>query len=83
MTLQELEAMRTADPPKEDRVDICDISIDMDEPVAIRVQRFLEQIKNPYAFRCGDVAVNIEFAPESKTLHEAMVSYLTAQRKKG
>ena len=50
----------------------------MDAPVAFRAQQFLEQIKNPYAFMSGDVAVNVEFTPTGKTLREAMISYLTA-----
>ena len=54
VNLQELEALRTAAPSKEDRVDIRGISIDMDAPVAVRAQHFLEQVKNPYAFKCGD-----------------------------
>ena len=62
-------------------MDIRGVTIDMDAPVTVRAQQFLEQIKNPYAFMSGDVAVNIEFSPEGKTLREAMVSYLTAQRK--
>jgi len=53
----------------------------MDAPVAVRAQQFVEQIKNPYAFMSGDVAVNIEFAPEGKTLRDAMVSYLRAQKR--
>ena len=82
LNLQELEALRTAAPPNEDRVDIRNLTIDMDAPVAVRAQHFLEQIKNPYAFKCGDFAVNIGFAPEGKTLRETMASYLTAQKKR-
>ena len=73
--------MRYADPPKGDRVDICSVPIDMDAPVAVRAQQFVEQIKNPYAFMCGDLAVNIEFTPGGRRLREAMVSYLTALKK--
>ena len=81
MTPQDLQALRAADPPREERVDIRSVTIDMEAPVAVRAQQILEQIKNPYAFMSGDVAVNIEFAPEGKTLREAMISYLTAQKK--
>jgi hypothetical protein len=81
VTLQELQVLRTVDPPKEERVDIHSVTIDMDAPVAVRAQQYLNQIKNPYAFRCGEVAVNIEFSPEGKTLREAITSYLSSQRK--
>jgi len=53
----------------------------MDASVTVRAQQLLEQIKNPYAFMSGDVAVNIEFIPEGKPLREAMISYLSAQKK--
>jgi len=81
MTQQDLEALRTANPSREERVDANGITIDMDAPVEERAQQLLEQIKNPYAFRCGDVAVNVEFDSEGKTLREAMVSYLGAQKR--
>ncbi|MDR2525653.1 MAG: hypothetical protein LBC83_05675 [Oscillospiraceae bacterium] len=76
MTLEELRALQTTDPPKEERVDIRNVVIDMDVPVKTRAQQYLEQIKNPYAFRCGEVGVNVEFTPGGKTLQEAMISYL-------
>jgi len=81
VTSKNLEALRTEDPPREERVDIRSVAIDIDSPVPLRAQRFLEQIKNPYAFMSGDVAVNIEFTPGGKTLRDAMVSYLSAIRK--
>ena len=81
MTQQNLEALRTANPARDEREDANGITIDMDTPIEERAQKFLEQIKNPYAFRCGDIAVNIEFAPEGKPLREAMISYLSAQKK--
>lgn len=81
MTTEDLRALRDADPPREERVDIRGVTIDMDAPAAVRAQQLLEQIKNPYAFLSGEVAVNIEFAPEGKTLREAMISYFSAMRK--
>jgi len=82
MTPQELHALRTADPPKIERVDINRVTIDMNAPVSVRARQFLEQVKSPYAFRCGDIAVNIEFTPEGKPLREAVKSYLIAQKNK-
>ena len=81
MTVQELQALENSDPPRDERVDIKSVSVDMDAPVAIRVQQLLDQVKNPYAFMCGDIAVNIEFTPEGKPLNDAMASYLSAQMK--
>jgi len=81
VTPQDLQALRAANPPREERVDVGSVIIDMNAPIDVRAQQFLAQIKNPYAFMSGDVAVNIEFAPEGRTLREAMISYLKAQKK--
>ena len=64
----------------EDRVDIRGVSIDMDASAPIRAEQFLAQIKNPYAFRCGDVAVNLEFSSDGKTLEQAITSYLLSKK---
>lgn len=67
----------------EDRVDICCIHIDKNASVKDRAQEYIKQIKNPYAFKCGKVSVNIEFSPGGKTLSEALLSYLISLRKNG
>ena len=81
VTSKDLEALRNANPPREERVDIRSITLDMDAPAEVRAQQLLEQVKNPYAVMCGDLAVNIGFTPDGKTLRDAMTSYLSAQRK--
>jgi len=58
-------------------VDIRGVKIDQDLPVEQRALRYIEQIKNPYLFRVGDIAVNVQFTPEGRPLKEAVVSYLT------
>ena len=80
MTQQDLEALRNANPPREERVDIRSVTLDMDAPAVVRAQQLLEQIKNPYACMCGDLAVNIGFTSGGKTLRDAVKSYLTAQK---
>lgn len=80
MTQQDLEALRNANPPREERVDIRSVTIDMDAPAEARAQQLLEQIKNPYACMYGELAVNIGFKPGGKTLRDAVKSYLTAQK---
>jgi len=52
----------------------------MDASAPIRAEQFLAQIKNPYAFRCGDVAVNLEFSSDGKTLEQAITSYLLSKK---
>ena len=40
-------------------VDIRDVKLDSSLGQAERIQSFLQQIKNPYCFRVGDVVVNV------------------------
>ena len=42
-------------------VDIRDVKLDSSLGQAERIQSFLQQIKNPYCFRVGDVVVNLMF----------------------
>jgi len=78
MTLAQLRQLQETAPCRADRVDVSGIKIDMDAPIAVRAEQYLKQIKNPYAFRCGDVAVNVRFSQDGRTLEQAMQSYLTA-----
>ena len=78
MTVTQLRELQNIVPSREQRVDINTIRLDMDAPVAVRAEQYLKQIKNPYAFRCGDVAVNVRFSQDGRTLEQAMQSYLTA-----
>ena len=78
MTVVQLRELQNIVPPREDRVDVCTIAFDMDAPAAVRVEKYLKLVKNPYAFRCGNVAVNVRFSHEGKPLAQAMQSYLTS-----
>ena len=44
-------------------VDIREISVRKELPKEERIAAFVEQIKNPYRFRCGDFVVNARFSP--------------------
>ena len=53
-------------------VDIETVHIDPDLPPAERLLNYLEQIKNPYCFRCGDTAVRISFAADGDNLQNIL-----------
>jgi len=78
MTASQLRELQNIVPSREQRVDINTIRLDMDAPAAVRAEQYLRQIKNPYAFRCGNVAVNVRFSHGGKPLAQAMQSYLAA-----
>lgn len=59
-------------------VDINDVTIDMNQPKEQRMSSYLEQIKNPYQFRCGDYTVKIRFSDTSATLQDKLVAYASS-----
>ena len=44
-----------------------------------RVRSLLEQVRNPYFYKHGDVMVKISFADNGKTLQACMEDYLAAE----
>ena len=58
-------------------VDLRDITIDTEKPVTQRVQDFIEQVKNPYIFKVGDITVKVNYG-EGKQLSDALVNLFKA-----
>lgn len=80
-TQGQLDEFRRTDITKVDKdalVDIRSVSIDPDSPIETRFQQFFSQIRNPYAYRVGDIAVKIEFAIDGKPLADALAQYLAS-----
>ena len=50
MTKEELLQLQAAEVPYEERVDISDVKIDLDLLIVQRMEDYIRQIKNPYAF---------------------------------
>ena len=63
---------------KEELVDIKDISIDSTLPYELRILNYIEQIKNPYCYKMGDVVVKIEFdeSENALTFEECINNYI-------
>ena len=47
------------DSARESLVDIRDVKLDSSMEQADRVRSFIQQVKNPYRFKVGDVVVNV------------------------
>lgn len=78
ITLKELEQLNGIDIEKVDRctlVNVEEISIDTSIPVTQRMMKYLEQVKNPYCFLCGETPVKVCFAPESDDLGKKIKTY--------
>ena len=58
-------------------VDIRDVKLDSSLGQAERIQSFLQQIKNPYCFRVGDVAVNVAYTEGGPTLNDCFADMLS------
>jgi len=74
MTKDELNKLKNIDICTVDintLVDIRDVKIDRNLPIGQRFKQYLEQIKNPYMVRCGDMVVKMTFREGSEvTLQE-------------
>ena len=62
MTLEEIKAVDIHTVDRDTLVDIRDVHIDPTLSKEERMRRFLDQIKNPYVFKCGKVVVKTTFA---------------------
>ena len=73
--LEEMSRMEYGAANKDELVDIETVHIDPDLPPAERLLNYLEQIKNPYCFLCGDTPVKIRFVSEEKSLKQSLYNY--------
>lgn len=55
--------------------DIRDINIDPNLPFAEKAEAFIRQIKNPYCFRCADVAVKVNYVKPTTTIDDCMEDF--------
>ncbi len=66
----------------EDLVDIRDVKIDINKPVQEKILDFIMQIKNPYFFKVGDVAVKVNFDNNGASFQEKFQNFLKTASKK-
>jgi len=74
----DFEKMKEIDPRpvnKEELVDINTLTIDENGSKEERILQFLEQVKNPYLYRCKNLVVKSVFADTDVTLEERMKQY--------
>ena len=76
MTFQEMRDIdiRLVDPAT--LVDMKDVKINTSLPHNERMLDFLEQIKNPYCFKVGKVAVKVSFSDTEATVEDCLERYL-------
>lgn len=75
----DLSALRSVNIHEVDRnslVDLNSVKIDESLPVPERVASFLEQIKNPYCFRIGNVAVKVSYKEDGPTFQQNLIDLM-------
>jgi len=56
-------------------VDILNVKIDQKLPLNLRMENYLEHIKNPYCFLCGGSAVRVRYEREGADLRNKLKNY--------
>lgn len=77
-TKNELHVMASIDLRKidiDELIEIKDVEIDETLSKEEKINSFIEQIKNPYCYRCGDVVVKVSFSGNT-SMQEKMENYL-------
>ena len=76
MTLEEMKNVdiRTVDPAE--LVDIRDVKISPEQSREARIMDFVAQVKNPYCFKVGRLAVQVSYADRGPTLDDRLESLM-------
>ncbi|MEY8574914.1 DUF6870 family protein [Oscillospiraceae bacterium 21-37] len=59
-------------------VDIRNVHIDHSLPLEERIRSYVEQVKDPYCFRVGDVKVRVSYAGKDKTLNDSFSTMISS-----
>ncbi|MBP1736420.1 MAG: hypothetical protein H6Q60_301 [Oscillospiraceae bacterium] len=78
-TKVDFEALKQVDVRTVDRdtlVDIGTLKIDGNLPREERLKEFVRQVKNPYCFKVGKIAVSVSFSDDEVSFEQRMEHYL-------
>ncbi len=80
-TSMELQSMANIDISKvnkQDLIDIKNIHIEKQQSKEEKIKSFINQVKNPYCYRCGDIVVKVSYGKDESTMQEKMKNYLSS-----
>ena len=63
---------------KSELVDIRDVKIDSKKPYLIRIISYINQVRNPYCYRIGDVVVRVSYAGKDKTFTDSFTEMISS-----
>jgi hypothetical protein len=78
INMVDLERLRSVNPDEVDRnnlVDIQDIVVESQLPKEERIANFIQNIKNPYLCKCGNMVVQSVFEETDITLIDRLIQY--------
>lgn len=79
ITISKLDEMKNLDIRKVDPntlVEMKEVTINTELPKSERILDFINQIKNPYCYKCGDTIIKITFADTDVSLDDKIENYL-------
>lgn len=62
----------------EQLVDLRDVHIDAELPTEEKIRSFLQQIKDPYCYKVGDVVVRVAYTETDRTLDDCVAGIISA-----
>lgn len=74
--LKELQAVKYDDIKHDKLIDVSEVDIDINIDIVDRLEKFINDIKNPYIMKCGNTIVEIEFSDTDKTINCQLKSYI-------
>lgn len=80
--MHDIESMKSIDIKDVDKAELIDLNtihIDQEKPVAERIESFIQQIKNPYCFKVGDIAVKVNYKEDGPTFQQNFEELISVQ----
>ncbi|MEG0314032.1 MAG: hypothetical protein RR646_02080 [Erysipelotrichaceae bacterium] len=76
--LKQLQKILYEDIKHDALVDVNKIDIDTNKDITERLEKFINDVKNPYIIKCVNTIVQIEFSDSEKSIDNQIKSYLKA-----
>ena len=58
--------------------DIRNVTIDTSLPVDERKKSYIQQIKDPHLYRCGDTIIRVSYGSKGITMRDLLIQYLAS-----
>jgi len=76
MTIKQMQNIDILNIDPDSVTEACDITIDINLPVAERMAAYIQQTKNPYFIKVGKVIVKMKFSDTDTTVNDCFMKYM-------